>query len=412
MLRIVAKSMEEPGTRLLGAPWRDRRALLPDPRRADREQLLREIDAVSHSPIVEALLTAGNTILVVLDAQRQIVAWNGRGMRSGQPADLLGLRVGEALRCVHAVASADCGAAHACAECGALGAIMGCKLQKRPIDGECLLRSSGGAALEFDVRASPLAIGSSEFVVVSLRDVSGEKRRQALEQVFFHDVLNTVTGLRGWSELLRLAKGSLPGAPERIDRLTRQLEREIRDHRALVLAEDGALVPRPEQVSAAALLVEVEDVFTSHVVARGRRLEREVAHDVELETDPALVQRVLVNMVRNALEATEPGGTVRVRCERTVRAGTHAGAAGVENWVRFTVHNAGLMAPEVQARVFQRSFSTKAQQGRGFGTYGMKLLGESYLGGRVSFTSTAESGTVFRLDLPLALAPPVLIATC
>ncbi len=394
--------MGETGARLAEAARHGQRVALPDPRRADPEQLLREIDAVSHNPIVEALLAAGNTMLVVLDERRQIVAWNGRGVRPDRRSDVLGLRLGEALRCAHAVAASDCGAARACAECGALGAILGCRRERRPLDGECLLRSRAGTALEFDVRASPLAIGGSEFVVVSLRDVSSEKRRQALEQVFFHDVLNTVTGLRGWSELLRIANGSLPGAPERIDRLTRQLERDIRDHRALVLAEEGALVPRRERVSAAALLVEVEDVFATHVAARDRRLEREVVHDVELETDPALVQRVLVNMVRNALEATDPGGTVRVRCERHAAPPARAEAAGARDAARFSVHNEGVMPLEVQARVFQRAFSTKAQHGRGFGTYGMKLLGESCLGGSVWFASELERGTVFHLDLPLA----------
>jgi signal transduction histidine kinase len=69
------------------------------------------------------------------------------------------------------------------------------------------------------------------------------------------------------------------------------------------------------------------------------------------------------------------------------------------------------MAPEVQARIFQRSFSTKAQRGRGLGTYSMKLLGERYLGGAVSFVSAAGTGTVFSVTLPSRPpAPPVTAA--
>lgn len=384
----------------------------PDPRRADPDRLQRDIDAVSRSPVVEALLAAANTALLVLDEHRQIVALNGRGLPAGERADALGMRLGEAFHCVHAIAAGDCGVSDACAACGALGAVLGCRRQDHPVDAECLIRSGGGAALQFDVRATPVSIGSGRFVVVSLRDVSGEKRRQALEQVFFHDVLNTVTGLRGWSELLRLANGCHPEAPGRIERLSRQLEREIRDHRALVLAEDGKLVPRPERVLPAQVLREVEDVFASHVAARGRRLERSAA-DLELETDPALLQRILVNMVRNAFEATEPGGTVRLRCEPiAVAVPAAASAAGLAGLVRFSVHNEGTIPPDVQARVFQRSFSTKAQHGRGFGTYGMKLLGEGYLGGKVSFVSDAAGGTEFRLDLPLATAERMAIVTC
>ena len=51
-------------------------------------------------------------------------------------------------------------------------------------------------------------------------------------------------------------------------------------------------------------------------------------------------------------------------------------------------------------KIFQRSFSTKGE-GRGLGTYSMKLLTERYLGGRVSFTTSADEGTIFKVALPI-----------
>ena len=75
--------------------------------------------------------------------------------------------------------------------------------------------------------------------------------------------------------------------------------------------------------------------------------------------------------------------------------GLQAGYGGA-----FFVHNDEAIPREVQARIFQRSFSTKAQRGRGLGTYSMKLFGERYLGGEVSFTSTPEAGTEFAIVLP------------
>ena len=398
-------------SQVAGHLWHEHRDTLPEARRADPEALRRDIDAVSHSPVIDALLSATNTTLFVLNEQRQIVAFNSRGLGAKQPSELLGFRLGEAFACVNALAANDCGVAPACTGCAALGALLGCQQQGRPFDAECLLRISSGTASEFDVRATPAVIENSRFTIVSMRDISGEKRRQALEQVFFHDVLNTVTGLRGWAELLRLSPGDHPGAPERIERLSRHLEREIRDHRALVLAEDGTLVPRPERVKAADLLREVEVVFASHGASRGRALQLEVAEDVELESDPSLALRVLVNMTRNAFEATESGGTIRVACERILRP-SPALEGGREELVRFSVWNDGVMPPEVQARVFQRSFSTKSPHGRGFGTYSMKLLAENYLRGKVSFLSEVEVGTVFFLDLPLALVKRLPAAAC
>jgi signal transduction histidine kinase len=59
------------------------------------------------------------------------------------------------------------------------------------------------------------------------------------------------------------------------------------------------------------------------------------------------------------------------------------------------------MEDETIHQVFQRSFSTKGSN-RGLGTYSMKLLGENYMGGKISFESIIGKGTTFYFDLPLA----------
>jgi hypothetical protein len=372
---------------------------LPDPRRASREQLVREIQAVSQSPVVGALLASVDAILLVLNGQRQIVACNGGGPFAEDPIATHGLRPGEALACVHAQGPGGCGAATACEMCGALGAILGCGDAQAPVESECAVRSDTppGSGRVLSVRATPLSIEGQPFTVVSLRDVSDEKRRDALEQVFFHDVLNTLAGLRGWVTRLRQQTADLPRVSERIDQLARQLEREILDQRTLVLAERGELVANPVAVRALDLLRDLEHVL-SLGMGGDRRLELEVnPTDLELQADRALLRRVLVNMALNALEATRAGGTVRVRAERAPGAAGGAEPGGV---IRFSVWNEGVIPPEVQLRIFHRSFSTKAERGRGLGTYGMKLLGERFLGGRVSFSSADGSGTVFSIALP------------
>ena len=368
------------------------RHALPDARRAEPDRLTREIRAVSESPVVSAVLEVADAVLLVLNPERQIVGFNSRVADVEVPEDVLGTRPGEALGCVNARGRGGCGTSPACASCGALGAILGCQERGRPVEAECLIRTerSSGTAHEFNVRATPMTVGEARSTIVSFRDVSGQKRREALEQIFFHDVLNTVAGLRGWAEQLVRGARDPSKATARIDLLARRIEQEIQDHRALLLAESGMLVPERAPVRTRELLHEVAAVFANHPVARERRLEiAERSEDVELVTDRALVLRVLVNMVRNAFEATEQGGAVGLRCERD--GGT----------VRLLVSNAGAIAPDVQLHVFQRSFSTKAERGRGLGTYSMKLLGERYLGGEVSFTSDDGGGTTFTLQLPI-----------
>lgn len=378
---------------------------LPDPRRADPDRLAHEVMVASRSPIVTALLSSTDSVLLILNEQRQIVASSEHAAGVAATSELRGHRLGEALGCVNAQTPAGCGTMPACRGCGALGAILQAQSNCRPTEAECLMRSvvGGGASFEFGVRAALATVEGVRFTLVSLRDISADKRREALEQVFLHDVLNTVMGLRGWTTRLRRPGCDVPRATERLDLLTRQLEREIRYHRDLVLAEAGTLTVTPVRVECWQLLQDLEGLCSSHAAAEERRLVIPGAapSDLELRTDPQLLLRVLANMVRNAFEATGPGGTVRVWAEAEV-AGPGEGNFPA---VRFSVHNDGYIPAEVRDHIFVRSFSTKGGRGRGLGTYSMKLLGERHLGGEVAFASSVEAGTTFWIRLPVA-GPP------
>jgi sensor histidine kinase regulating citrate/malate metabolism len=64
------------------------------------------------------------------------------------------------------------------------------------------------------------------------------------------------------------------------------------------------------------------------------------------------------------------------------------------------VKNENVMTEEVQMQLFHRSFSTKGN-GRGLGTYSIRLLTENYLKGEVGFTSSASTGTIFTVTLKI-----------
>jgi len=94
-------------------------------------------------------------------------------------------------------------------------------------------------------------------------------------------------------------------------------------------------------------------------------------------------------MATNAAEATPDQGSVSIICQNK---------PGV---VVFSIHNIGAIPDGIQLQIFQRSFSTKGN-GRGLGTYSMKLFGENYLQGKVYFTSDEKEGTRFTIELPIA----------
>jgi signal transduction histidine kinase len=176
--------------------------------------------------------------------------------------------------------------------------------------------------------------------------------------------------------------------PAELVRQVRLLTDEIRSQQILGEAERGELQRNVQCVPAQLLIEEVLQGIGPWSARRGVDLAAALpAEPVYLATDALVARRVLLNAVKNAVEAAAPGQTVRV------------GVAGDDHQVALTVWNPQHMPESTQHQVFQRSFSTKGD-GRGLGTYSMRLLMENYLGGSVSFTSQAEAGTTFTLTFP------------
>jgi len=213
-----------------------------------------------------------------------------------------------------------------------------------------------------------------------------------LERVFFHDVLNSTGGLLGIARVLRKgSKDSGDVLAGRVYRLTEQIINEIQGQRELLAAENAELSTQPVRMNSREFLGKVAEFYREHEAARERLIEIDCeAADVEFTSDQALLTRVMGNMIKNALEASDKG--------EKVKSGCNVNGEQIEFWV----HNSGCMPRDVQLQVFQRSFSTK-EMGRGLGTYGMKLLTERYLMGSVTFSSSQEEGTRFTVRLPLHL---------
>jgi signal transduction histidine kinase len=331
----------------------------------------------------------------VLNENRQVVFANTAFQElvgAGDLEEMCGARPGEVLGCVNA--DQGCGDSPACRFCGAAQAIVETLRSSRPLQRECHIAGLDGdrtVAHDFLVRTTPFMLDEKPFVLLGLLDISHQKRRLALERIFFHDILNTASSFKVHLELLRKETGV-----EGTERLVRRLEaicdtlvEEIQGQKILLSAENGTLSVRKDLIECHALGTQLIAQLEGQQVAQGRSLAiAPFSESFVFVSDDSLVKRVLENMLKNALEASPKGASV------TLRFGKKEGKAF------FEVHNAGCMEEQVKQQVFRRYFSTKGQD-RGLGTWSMKLLAEDYLKGNVSFRSSAEEGTTFVLLLPL-----------
>jgi CheY-like chemotaxis protein len=126
--------------------------------------------------------------------------------------------------------------------------------------------------------------------------------------------------------------------------------------------------------------------------------------------DPAMLERMLVNLVINARDAMAPGGTVTLRghvasWEAPPR---HAGTAPPPGrYAAIAVHDTGpAIPPEVVARMGEAYFTTKpAGQGTGLGLATVRD-GLAAAGGFLTIASTPGEGTCISIHLPLHPPPP------
>jgi len=355
-----------------------------------------EIEGVTQNVLVDGLLEAVHGLMAVLNERRQILAINASMLQSLGISDagkVFGLRPGEAVHCLHAeTAPGGCGTTEFCSTCGAAISQAVALAENRSIEQLCAIEVAGDEPtnnLFFRVRASPLNIEGQRLILLFLQDVSSEQRAASLEQTFLHDLRNTTMGISvGTALLADNASGENIEIARDVMHLATRLAREIELQRCLAHSTINSFQCLLTELSLSTLFDELHRSCRHHPALEARHLEITPPRpDRTLSSDATILHRILYNMVLNALEASASGETVKVTSRRN---------DGLEI---FEVWNASSIRPEIARRIFQRNFSTKGTLGHGLGTYSMKLLGEKLLAGRVSFTTSPEQGTCFKLEL-------------
>jgi K+-sensing histidine kinase KdpD len=364
--------------------------------RSSTEEIQHENELVGSQKLFNEVFGAMGGMSAVIDSNRQIIYANNEflallGLKTVDP--ILGKRPGEVVSCIHSgdVAS-GCGTSMACTYCGAVNAIL--ESQKTGLKSTKETRISTIVdeklkSWDLQITSSPITLSGNTYYIFTVQDISNEKRRTALERIFFHDLLNSAGGLNGLLTILK--EGTAPDeTPELIslsEEASRDILEEIMLHRQLRAAENGDLQVKIERVNSIELLDSSVGKISSHEVGKGKHVLIDRNSDYEdFETDRIIFQRIIINLLKNALEATPLNESVVV------------GARDVGAKITFWVKNDEVIPMDVQMQLFQRSFSTKGQS-RGIGTYSIKLLTENYLKGKVSFISNETEGTVFSVEL-------------
>jgi len=257
----------------------------------------------------------------------------------------------------------------------------------------------GGERRTFEVKVSELRDGAGRDTgkIVVLEDLSDLIKAQKLAawteaaRRIAHEIKNPLTPIRLAAERLRVKhREGDPGAGELLEESVALIVREVGKMQTLVDEFSRyARMPGP-QLAATAI-----DGLVSEVVA----LYRDVKPGVEIRTtlapesgeiwvDPEQLRRVLINLLDNALEATEPPGVVEVRAERRG-----------ERLVLEVADDGAGIAAEDREKLFLPFFSRK-KRGTGMGLAIVQRIVSDH-NGSIRVSENLPHGAIFTIELPV-----------
>ena len=269
---------------------------------------------------------------------------------------------------------------------------------------ELLKVTRDGALLQLNVLATELKIGGRTHKIVSLQDIHGELEAREVEawqnliRVLTHEIMNSATPISSLAttaaELLAEAR-ERPGhdsaiddaqdAVETIAKRSSGLVRFVESYRRLTRLPKPALRTFP----AVELLDRVTQLMHPELERRGIALTQlATPRNLEITADPELLEQVLINLLRNAIDALGAAAEPRIRMTAEIDPAGRAVIAVQDNGQG--------MDEQVRQNIFVPFFTTK-KHGTGIGLSLVRQIMRSHHGS-VGVQSAPGEGTAVRLS--------------
>ncbi len=233
-------------------------------------------------------------------------------------------------------------------------------------------------------------------VLITLRDIRHVLELQQVEswkqlsRVLTHEIMNSLSPILSLAELLGRPTEAMRGRPDYADRMTKALGTIHRRGTSLLLFVENYRQltrlpePQPTVIGAIQFLHDLQQLY-----ARGGVTFAPVQRDFTFRADRHQLEQVLINLIKNACEASAQEDAVRV----TLLQDTET------REVRMSVTDHGVgITPEAQERIFLPFFTTKPD-GSGIGLALCRQI-VSLHGGYIQVRSQIGQGSTFTVVLP------------
>ncbi|OGW33208.1 MAG: hypothetical protein A2X58_12645 [Nitrospirae bacterium GWC2_56_14] len=273
---------------------------------------------------------------------------------------------------------------------------------EQAIAAETTIKKKSGEQITISVTTFPLIDddGSLSGAVELFRDISDAKRRERERQnilsMFAHDMKNPVTTAGGF--LSRLLSGKTGELTEKQQTYLGTIREELykvsdllADFLEFSRVEAKAYIPVPRPFDVEKYLRRNIEGAKIEADKKGLTILFEVNGDIppSILADPAMIDRVIANLLDNAIAYTDTGGTLRVALF------DRDGALHV------SITDTGRDIPEDKLPYIFDAFYriSRDSKGSGLGLFIVKTIIEAH-GGKIEAVSTPGKGSTFSFTLP------------
>jgi len=209
-----------------------------------------------------------------------------------------------------------------------------------------------------------------------------------------HELRTPLTVVRGQLEVALFTAQNVDQYREAMAEALEGVDRLSNIVRALLMlsqAESGQLVLQKTQLDFSELARDLVDQHQIPAEAQGVRLSAELSEPCMIFADKIQIERMLSNLLGNAIKYTPSGGAVKVRlhCQ--------------DNHVKLAVEDTGVgIAPDHLPHIFDRFYrvpSADPEKGLGLGLSFVAWIVKAH-GGTVEVESELDKGTRFVVTLP------------
>ncbi|MEP7737016.1 GAF domain-containing sensor histidine kinase [Nocardioides sp. 31GB23] len=233
------------------------------------------------------------------------------------------------------------------------------------------------------------------------REQQAAAYRQQLIATMAHELKNPLAAVGGYLDMLEMFLAEEPGTGTQVQRslrgigrATRRLDDIVADLLTLARFDEAADPASLEPHDLGVLLHDVVDGLAVQADARGIRVQVHLPSQQALvDADPSDLERLVVNLVSNAVKYSHDGGEVDVHLE----------AAPPTVVLRVVDRGIGI-DPAEQQRLFEEFYrsadpAAASQSGTGLGLAIVHRV-VHHLGGRIDVESAPGEGSVFTVTLP------------